>query len=167
MRKKVVTALSGGVDSAVAAALLREQGHEVVGVTMCLGVTTRAGGKVKCCGPTEIEDARRVCRVLEIPHYVLDFSRDLEDRVIEPFVKEYLRGRTPNPCVECNRHIKFGILLEKALAMGFQYVATGHYAVVERQNGHFFMKVPRDRNKDQTYFLHAIEKGSLAHILFP
>ena len=124
-----MVALSGGVDSAVAAYLLKEAGYEVVGVTMCLGVETPESGKVKCCGPREIEDARGVCRSLGISHFVLDFAPELARFVIGPFVQEYRTGRTPNPCVECNRRIKFGTLLEMALSMGFDLLATGHYAI--------------------------------------
>ncbi|MEW6334523.1 MAG: tRNA 2-thiouridine(34) synthase MnmA [Thermodesulfobacteriota bacterium] len=164
---KVAVAMSGGVDSAVAGLLLKTSGHEVVGVTMCLGMATAEGGRVKCCGPREIEDARGVCRALGIRHYVVDFAADLEEKVIRPFVDEYARGRTPNPCVACNREIKFGSLLEKALAWGFDAIATGHYAAIEAHNGGFLMKVPKDRRKDQTYFLHAIPKEALGRVLFP
>ncbi|MEK7374638.1 MAG: tRNA 2-thiouridine(34) synthase MnmA [Thermodesulfobacteriota bacterium] len=165
--KKVVVAMSGGVDSAVAALLLKDRGHEVVGVTMCLGVVPAEGGRAKCCGPREIEDARRVCRTLGIRHYVMDFAADLEENVIRPFVEEYCRGRTPNPCVACNRSIKFGSFLAKALAWGFDGIATGHYAGIELENGAYRLKRPKDRRKDQTYFLHAIPKEALAKVLFP
>ena len=164
---RVMVALSGGVDSAVAAYLLKDQGYEVVGVTMCLGVTTQDTGKIRCCGPREIEDAKSVCRALGIGHYVLDFAPELQHFVIEPFVSEYSIGRTPNPCVECNRRIKFGVLLEKALSMGFDFLATGHYAVMERANGACLLKLPQDRKKDQTYFLAGIPREALEHIIFP
>ena len=165
--KKVAVAVSGGVDSAVAALLLKESGHEVVGVTMCLGVAQAEGGRAKCCGPQEIEDARRVCHALGIRHYVVDFAADLEEKVIRPFVAEYCRGRTPNPCVACNRSIKFGSLLEKALAWGFDGIATGHYAGIAAENGRYRLKIPKDRRKDQNYFLHAIPKETLEKVLFP
>jgi tRNA-specific 2-thiouridylase len=165
--KTVAVAMSGGVDSAVAALLLRNGGHETVGVTMCLGVTPAEGGREKCCGPREIEDAGKVCRVLGIRHYVVDFAADLEEKVIGPFVAEYLRGRTPNPCVACNRAIKFGSLLRKALAWGFDGLATGHYARIESAGGGYLLKTPKDLRKDQTYFLHAIPRESLAKVLFP
>lgn len=165
--KKVAVAMSGGVDSAVAALLIKESGHEAVGVTMCLGAATAEGGRVKCCGPQEIEDARSVCRALGIRHYVVDFAADLEEKVIRPFVEEYCRGRTPNPCVACNRWIKFGALLEKALAWGFDGFATGHYAAIEEHNGGTLLRIPKDRRKDQTYFLHAVPKGALAKVRFP
>ena len=165
--KKVAVAMSGGVDSAVAALLLKESGHDVVGVTMCLGMAPAEGGRLKCCGPQEIEDARSVCRALGIRHYVVDFAADLEEKVIRPFVEEYGRGRTPNPCVACNRWIKFGSLLEKAMAWGFDGFATGHYAAIEENNGRYRLKIPKDRRKDQTYFLHAVPKEVLAKVLFP
>jgi tRNA-specific 2-thiouridylase len=165
--KKVAVAMSGGVDSAVAALLLKKSGLEVVGVTMCLGVAPALGGPVKCCGPQEIEDARSVCRALGILHYVVDFAADLEEKVIRPFVEAYCRGRTPNPCVACNRWIKFGSLLEKALAWGFDGIATGHYAAIEEESGRYRMKIPRDRRKDQTYFLHGVPREALAKVLFP
>jgi tRNA-specific 2-thiouridylase len=165
--KKVAVAMSGGVDSSVAALLLRESGYEVVGVTMCLGVAPAEGERAKCCGPQEIEDAKSVCRTLGIRHYVVDFAADLEEKVIRPFVEEYCRGRTPNPCVACNRSIKFGSLLDKALAWGFDGIATGHYAGIEEENGQYRLIVPKDRRKDQTYFLHAIPRLALAKVLFP
>jgi len=144
MKERVMVALSGGVDSAVAAYLLKEKGYDVVGVTMCLGVAAQDTGKIKCCGPREIEDARAVCRALSLSHYVLDFAPELQNFVIEPFIREYRLGRTPNPCVECNRRIKFGALLEKALSMGFDLLATGHYAAVEKSEGGCLLKVSND-----------------------
>jgi tRNA-uridine 2-sulfurtransferase len=167
MRKKVMVGLSGGVDSAVAASLLKDQGYETVGVTMCLGVAPSPGSKIKCCGPEEIEDAKRVCRAIGIRHYILDFASELEKDVIEPFVSDYRLGITPNPCVACNRHIKFGALLDKALAMGFDFLATGHYAgIVETADGPALLKAT-DRRKDQTYFLYAVPQKALKNIIFP
>ena len=162
-----MVAVSGGVDSAVAAYLLKEAGYEVVGVTMCLGVETPESGKVKCCGPREIEDARGVCRCLGISHKVIDFAPELARFVIEPFIEEYRTGRTPNPCMECNRRIKFGTLLEMALSMGFDLLATGHYAMVDKSGGTCFLKVAKDSRKDQTYFLSGIPKAALKHVVFP
>jgi tRNA-uridine 2-sulfurtransferase len=168
-QKKVLVAVSGGVDSSVAAYLLKESGHDVVAVTMCLGVAAESdpGGAVKCCGPQEIEDARRVCGILGINHYILDFAADLEEQVIQPFIAEYIRGRTPNPCVECNRAIKFGSLLRKAHSMGFDYIATGHYSRLDCVGNECHLMVPKDRKKDQTYFLHSIPREVLTHVVFP
>ena len=162
-----MVALSGGVDSAVAAYLLKEAGYEVAGVTMCLGVETPESHKVKCCGPREIEDARSVCNCLGISHFVQNFAPELSRFVIEPFIEEYRTGRTPNPCVECNRRIKFGTLLEMALSMGFNLLATGHYALVDKSDGNCRLKVSKDFRKDQTYFLSGIPKEALKHVVFP
>ena len=167
MREKIAVAVSGGVDSSVAALLLKEQGHEVVGITMCLGVAAEQGGHTKCCGPQEIEDARRVCRMLDIPHCVMDFAADLEEHIVRPFVEEYRKGRTPNPCVACNRFIKFGTLLDKVTAMGFDFLATGHYASVRKEGGLPVLARSREARKDQTYFLHAIPRETLERIRFP
>ncbi len=164
MSKKVLVAMSGGVDSSVAAYLLKEQGEEVTGLTMCLG--SEGGGAARCCGADAIADARRVCEKLQISHFVFDYAREFEDKVIGKYVTEYGRGRTPNPCVDCNRYLKFGTLLAQAEALGFDYLATGHYAQIVREEG-FFLKRPRDRVKDQTYFLYALAPAALEKILFP
>jgi len=167
MKKKVMVAMSGGVDSSVAAYLLVKKGYEAVGVTMCLGVNKAGEKKQNCCGPREIEDARHVCRVLGIPHYVLDFSGFLQEKVIDNFLDEYAAGRTPNPCVQCNRYLKFGALLKNAHAMGFEFLATGHYAATGRYKKQPVLKKPEDIKKDQTYFLYGIPRPALKSIMMP
>jgi tRNA-specific 2-thiouridylase len=166
MGKKVLVAMSGGVDSSVAAMLLKNEGYDVSGVTMCFGIAGE-DDRVRCCGSTAVDDAKRVCNRLKLPHYTFDYAGELEEKVIAKFISEYLKGRTPNPCVDCNRYLKFGSLLEKAKALGFDFLATGHYAAIERNEGGHCLKRPKDRKKDQTYFLYAIPYEGLKSILFP
>ncbi|MDD4908821.1 MAG: tRNA 2-thiouridine(34) synthase MnmA, partial [Candidatus Omnitrophica bacterium] len=173
MKKRVVVAMSGGVDSSVAAGLLKNKGFEVIGVTMCFNIPDRPTRKPSCCGLSGIEDARRVCHKLGLKHYVLNFSRILEKKVIDNFCAEYLSGRTPNPCVRCNQHIKFTALLKKALALEARYLATGHYARIEKirvpgtGSPKYLLKKAKDPRKDQTYFLYRLDQAQLRHILFP
>lgn len=167
MKKRILVAMSGGVDSSVAAFLLKEQGYDVTGATMRLGVKAAEVEKPRCCGPEAVDDARRVCDRLGTPHYVFDYASALEERVIRPFIEEYSRGRTPNPCVNCNRFLKFGMLLDKAKAMGFDCLVTGHYAGIEETAAGPVLKRPKDRRKDQTYFLYGIPPNALDSILFP
>ena len=161
----VVAALSGGVDSATAAALLVEQGHQVVGMTMRLydarGTAASSGGR--CCGPRDVEDARAVCAHLGIPFYVIDLAPEFAAAVVDDFVEAYLAGETPNPCVKCNQHIKFTPLLERARAIGADVLVTGHYAQIV--NGELHRGV--DANKDQSYFLFSMPAHELSSVRFP
>ncbi|MEK7384743.1 MAG: tRNA 2-thiouridine(34) synthase MnmA, partial [Elusimicrobiota bacterium] len=162
MKTRVLAAMSGGVDSSVAAALLVERGFEVVGVTMKL--LPRAETGFGCCGSAvDVEDAKRVCDRLAIPHYTADMSDLFESKVIRPYVEAWLSARTPNPCVECNRVVKFGQLLGLAEAWGCAKTATGHYARVE--DGRLLKA--RDLDKDQTYFLYALTERELSRVDFP
>lgn len=144
MKKKVMVGMSGGVDSSVAAAILQKEGYDVIGVTLKLQpeIESDTGSDVTCCSYFAVEDARRVASKLGIPHYVLNFQGIFESCVIEYFVAEYGKGRTPNPCIACNRFIKFGALLDKAESMGIDYVATGHYARIEydKQKNRYLLK---------------------------
>ncbi len=169
-RPFTVVALSGGVDSATAAALLVEAGHRVVGLTMRLydarGTPASAGGR--CCGPRDIEDARRVAAHLAIPFYVVNYEREFSARVIDDFVAAYAAGRTPNPCVRCNQHIKFAPLLSRARALGATRLATGHYARIEAMpDGRPRLRRARDGRKDQSYFLFSTPESALAEVCFP
>lgn len=162
--------MSGGVDSSTAAGILKERGFEVIGATMCLGrIHQNSIGGRRCCDASSIEDARRVALRLGIPFYVFELGEDFEKEVIQYFCHEYLCGRTPNPCILCNERIKFGSFLKKALEMGAEYVATGHYARIEydETEGEYLLKKGIDRRKDQSYFLFSLKQPQLHHILFP
>lgn len=162
VKTKAVVAMSGGVDSSVAAALMVEQGYEVLGVTLKLLPRLESG--FGCCGsPADIDDARRVAEKLGIPHYTLDLSETFEEQVILPFVAAYRSGRTPNPCVECNRGLKFGRLLSLCGTFGAEILATGHYARVKRGR----LLRPKDLDKDQTYFLYSLTSEQLRRTQFP
>jgi tRNA-specific 2-thiouridylase len=163
--------MSGGVDSSVAAALLREDGYDVVGVAMRLSADNAhpsAGARRACCSYEDFEDARRVAERMDFPFYVVDMRDDFARTVIDPFVGDYLAGRTPNPCLACNRWIKFDRLRRRAEALGANYIATGHYARIERSaHGRFRLRRALDRQKDQSYFLFTLEQEELARTLFP
>ncbi|QGG94625.1 tRNA 2-thiouridine(34) synthase MnmA [Actinomarinicola tropica] len=162
---RVLAAMSGGVDSSVAAALLLEQGHDVVGVTMKLWGGASDSG---CCSVADVDDARRVAQQLGIDHHVFNFGDDFEARVVAPYVEAHAAGRTPNPCVECNRHLKFDRLLERADALGFDAVATGHHARIGvGPVGRRRVARGADRAKDQSYVLHMLTGHQLARVLLP
>ena len=163
--------MSGGVDSSVAAYLLKEAGYDVIGVTMQIwqkesdDTVSKNGG---CCGLGAVEDAARVAQVLGIPHYVMNFRREFEQNVIRYFMREYLSGRTPNPCIACNRYVKWESLLQRSLQIGADYIATGHYArVVKLENGRYAIRRSVTAAKDQTYALYNLTQEQLAHTLMP
>lgn len=169
LKKKVLVGMSGGVDSSVAAYLLKEQGYEVIGVTMQIWqddeeFIEKEGG---CCSLSAVADARRVANKIGIPFYVMNFKDAFKRNVIDYFVDEYMEGRTPNPCIACNKFIKFSSFLDKAMAMGIDYVATGHYAIIEKHNDRYIIKKSEDDKKDQTYALYNLTQFQLERTLMP
>ena len=171
MKKKVAIGMSGGVDSSVAAYLLKEQGYDVVGVTMQIWqdedplAQAENGG---CCGLSAVDDARRVADMLDIPYYVLNFKREFKEHVIDYFMDEYMHARTPNPCIACNRYVKWEALLNRAMELGCDYIATGHYArVCKLSNGRYALKKSATATKDQTYALYNLTQEQLSHTLMP
>jgi len=170
---RIVVAMSGGVDSSVAAALLAEQGHDVIGLSMQLYPSTGSsqgdeGEKFgSCCTLDDLHDARRVAAARGFPHYIVNFERQFRDTVISNFVNEYSAGRTPIPCAHCNSDMKFATLLDRARGLGSDHLATGHYARVERADGRFLLKRSLDPEKDQSYFLFSLTQDQLAHAVFP
>jgi len=172
-RKQVIVAMSGGLDSSVAAALLHKKGYDVIGVTMNLfslpQEICRSDDLRSCCGWKATEDAHEVALRLGIPHFVVDFRREFEKSVIADFCREYSQGRTPNPCIRCNEQIKFGILMNRAKRLGADSIATGHHArvVFSRSRKRFLLKKGRDRAKDQSYFLYSLTQEQLSRALMP
>jgi tRNA-specific 2-thiouridylase len=165
---RIVVAMSGGVDSSVAAALLTEQGHDVIGLSMQLYDQSGPEAFGSCCSLDDLYDARRVASTLNFPHYIVNFEKQFRDTVIANFVSEYTAGRTPLPCAHCNSDLKFSTLLDRARGLGAEYVATGHYARVEqRGDGRWLLKRSADREKDQSYFLFSLTQDQLAHAVFP
>lgn len=171
MNDSVIIGMSGGVDSAVSALLLKETGYDVHGVTLSLCSKTETAvpyGTNSCCSLDEIDDAKRVAERLSISHDVIDFSDEFRFRVIDNFINAYKNGKTPNPCIECNKHIKFKKMLSFADEHGIGKIATGHYAIVEKaENGRMLLKKAKDSAKDQTYVLYNLTQDNLKRILFP
>lgn len=170
-KKKVVVGMSGGVDSSVAVYLLKQQGYDVVGVTMQIWQDENQVEKEEnggCCGLSAVDDARRVANQLDIPYYVMNFKKEFKEKVMDYFVDEYLNGRTPNPCIACNRYVKWESLLKRSLDIGADYIATGHYArVIQLPNGRYTLKVSATEAKDQTYALYNLTQYQLSHTLMP
>jgi tRNA-specific 2-thiouridylase len=178
MKEKAVIAMSGGVDSSVAAWLMKERGFDCIGVTLklfsnndigALGSSSCTVGKRGCCSLEDVKDAKAVAFALGMPHYVLNFSEDFKDQVIRRFIETYEAGETPNPCIDCNRYIKFEGLLRRAKQLDFEYLVTGHYARIEREGagGRFLLRKSLDTKKDQSYVLYAMTQEQLAHTQFP
>ncbi len=171
-KTRVVVAMSGGVDSSVAAALLVRQGYEVIGIMLRLWAdeagSSAAVNANRCCAPEAVADARAIARLLDIPFYDIHAEGVFKQRVVDPWVAAYAEATTPNPCFNCNRLIRFGFLLQKALALGADYLATGHYArVVRKADGRFGLLRGKDAHKDQSYVLHVLGQRELAHAMFP
>lgn len=165
--KRVLLGMSGGVDSSVSAVLLQKQGYEVIGCTMRLWESEEE--KNSCCEKEAISDAKKVCDKLGIPHYTINCKQTFKEKVVDSFVKEYQEARTPNPCIECNRYLKFGEFYQKAKELKCQYIATGHYAHIgfSEKYQQYVLQKSKAEEKDQTYFLYTIPKEQLEHIIFP
>jgi len=159
--------MSGGIDSSLAAYILKKSGYEVIGCTMRLFLCKKKTSEKQCCSPDDINEARRTAQQLGIKHYVVDKKNIFEKYVIENFVSEYLKGRTPNPCIICNLKIKFDEMLKFAKGLGCNFLATGHYAKIEKTKTKYLLKKGIDESKDQSYFLYGLNQKNLPHILFP
>ena len=166
---KILVAMSGGVDSSVAAKLLLDGGNDCIGCTMKLYNNEDAGISKghTCCSLDDVEDARSVAYRLGIEHFVFNFSDDFREKIIDKFVESYCRGLTPNPCIDCNRYMKFNKLFDRAAILGCDYIATGHYARIEFKNGKYLLKKAVDPSKDQSYVLYSMTQNQLSHTLFP
>ena len=169
MGRKALIAMSGGVDSSVAAFLMKQAGYDCVGVTMKLFQNEDVGvNRARtCCSLNDVEDARSVARRLGIPYYVFNFSSDFKNQVIGRFVAAYESGATPNPCINCNRHLKFDRLFQRARELGCEAIVTGHYARIEMQDSRYVLEKALDRSKDQSYVLYSLTQEQLAHVRFP
>jgi len=173
MKKPVIAvAMSGGVDSSVTAALLKEDGYEVIGVTMHLWDNRTSGEmllKGRCCSAEDVYDARRIASILDIPHYVINLQQEFQEQIIYPFIDNYLHGKTPSPCINCNYFLKFQSLLEKITKLGAEKLATGHYALLEHDelSNRWILKKGKDAAKDQSYFLFSLTQAQLSKALFP
>ncbi len=167
--KKALIAMSGGVDSAIAAKLMTDRGYECTGCTMKLFNNEDAGAERNrtCCSLNDVEDARSVAYNLGMPFYVFNFTDAFREKVIKKFAESYKKGLTPNPCIDCNRYIKFAKLYERAKILGCDCIATGHYARIEKQNGKYILKKALDETKDQSYVLYSMTQDQLAHTVFP
>lgn len=165
-KEKVLLGMSGGVDSCVSALLLKNQGYDVIGITMKLWDEEREDS---CCNESSVYDAKRVCDMINIPHYSVNYKAEFKDNVIDDFVSSYIAGRTPNPCIECNKYLKFGKMFEMAKKLECKYIATGHYAKIEYSNKYnrYVIKKSNSIKKDQSYVLYSINKEVLPYIIFP